>query len=337
VSKPRTRRCAVPALLALLALVAGCAGDEPPPAGGERASPSAAAPAAPTVPPAGIRVDETARTVVVPAAVSKQGQYAQLRGVIEYVLVAEGGKQYETLFLTPHRAEEIHQALARLGLRRGRPATAERLPRGQAVTIEVEYEAGGKTARRPVATFLTEQATDKAVGPGRWIYTGSEETRDPGTGAPLLAASLTQSIVGLHTGDASSLVQNAEPASRAENFYRAAAEALPPTGTPVRLHFGRPAVRADPARRRVHALFSGRVQDVGFCEFAERSARMLDLVGFVQNLGDGRVESVVEGPAEKVADLLQRLKQGPRAARVEGVVIAEEPLQADFETFDYWN
>lgn len=49
--------------------------------------------------------------------------------------------------------------------------------------------------------------------------------------------------------------------------------------------------------RRVY--FSGRVQGVGFRDTSQRLARDFEVVGFVRNLSDGRVELVAEGdPAE---------------------------------------
>ena len=45
------------------------------------------------------------------------------------------------------------------------------------------------------------------------------------------------------------------------------------------------------------AIVSGRVQGVGFRFFAERAARRAGVRGWVRNLEDGRVETVVEGKA----------------------------------------
>ncbi|HUT35911.1 MAG TPA: acylphosphatase [Planctomycetota bacterium] len=86
--------------------------------------------------------------------------------------------------------------------------------------------------------------------------------------------------------------------------------------------------------KRVHAFLSGRVQGVGFRAFTEREARMLKLTGWVKNLRDGRVEAVVEGPPDKVAALLEKLKTGPRAAKVEKLDVKDEPAEGGFEGFE---
>ncbi len=72
-----------------------------------------------------------------------------------------------------------------------------------------------------------------------------------------------------------------------------------------------------PTRR--HWFFSGRVQGVGFRWTCVEHARLLGLRGWVQNLPDGRVEAVAEGPAGRLEDLLSFLKGGPGAIHVDSV------------------
>jgi len=77
---------------------------------------------------------------------------------------------------------------------------------------------------------------------------------------------------------------------------------------------------------RLVALVKGRVQGVGYRAFAQKKALELGLSGYAENLPDGRVEVVAEGPEEDLRAFLHHLKQGPRLARVEGVEVqwAEE-------------
>ena len=83
--------------------------------------------------------------------------------------------------------------------------------------------------------------------------------------------------------------------------------------------------------RRVRV--SGRVQGVGFRFFAERVARDAGVRGWVRNLPDGTVESVVEGDESAVARYLDRLREGPRSGRVTDVRV-EEAVWSGFESFD---
>jgi acylphosphatase len=72
--------------------------------------------------------------------------------------------------------------------------------------------------------------------------------------------------------------------------------------------------------QRLHAIISGKVQAVGFREFVRHEAATRGLCGYVRNGDDGRtVEVVAEGEERPLDDLLSRLREGPRFARVDSV------------------
>jgi acylphosphatase len=64
---------------------------------------------------------------------------------------------------------------------------------------------------------------------------------------------------------------------------------------------------------------SGRVQGVGFRFFAERTAAILGVGGYVKNLFDGRVEVYAIGSARQMDALKCALQRGPRMGAVERV------------------
>ena len=66
-------------------------------------------------------------------------------------------------------------------------------------------------------------------------------------------------------------------------------------------------------------LVRGRVQGVGFRFFAEERARLDGVAGYVRNLPDGRVETLVEGDVEAVTRFERAIRHGPPGARVEEV------------------
>ena len=66
-------------------------------------------------------------------------------------------------------------------------------------------------------------------------------------------------------------------------------------------------------------LVSGQVQGVCYRAFAQDAALERGLVGFVQNLPDGRVEVVVEGPRKEIEKFLDQLRVGPPRAHVTAV------------------
>lgn len=78
-------------------------------------------------------------------------------------------------------------------------------------------------------------------------------------------------------------------------------------------------IRAGSDDQQLHAIVSGKVQGVGFRAFTERQARDLGLSGWVRNLSDGTVEVTAEGPRSQLKQLVEYLKQGPTAARVDNV------------------
>ena len=76
----------------------------------------------------------------------------------------------------------------------------------------------------------------------------------------------------------------------------------------------------DPDRIRLHAIVRGRVQGVNFRTFTAQHARRLGVIGTVRNLAEGRsVEVDAEGDRPQLEELLARLHEGPRFARVERI------------------
>lgn len=86
-------------------------------------------------------------------------------------------------------------------------------------------------------------------------------------------------------------------------------------------------------KARLHAFVSGRVQGVFFRDFTRRWARTLGLTGWVRNVFDGRVEVMAEGNQEALETLIEKLKEGPPAARVENVEVEWDEYRAEF--FDF--
>lgn len=75
-------------------------------------------------------------------------------------------------------------------------------------------------------------------------------------------------------------------------------------------------------RRRL--VFSGRVQGVGFRATCRWLARGFDLVGYVRNLADGRVELVAEGETAELDRYLAAV-QSEMGGFIRGVHSESEP------------
>ncbi|MHB1845753.1 MAG: acylphosphatase [Deltaproteobacteria bacterium] len=87
------------------------------------------------------------------------------------------------------------------------------------------------------------------------------------------------------------------------------------------------------AIERAELVVTGRVQGVFFRQSALGEAQRLGLVGFVRNLADGSVESVVEGPAHAVLAYEEWCRKGPLFAKVAGVQVKRSAPRGEFRTF----
>lgn len=80
-------------------------------------------------------------------------------------------------------------------------------------------------------------------------------------------------------------------------------------------------------------LISGRVQGVGFRFFAERVANQLGISGYVKNSWDGKVEVYAIGDETSLEEFKRHLAEGPRSARVRGIVESDESVKRRYTTF----
>ena len=85
--------------------------------------------------------------------------------------------------------------------------------------------------------------------------------------------------------------------------------------------------------KRLHIWVNGNVQGVYFRHNTARMAAVLDVRGWVRNLGDGRVEIVCEGDDEALEEMLDWSRHGPTGASVEGIEIEWEEYTGEFNGF----
>ena len=75
-------------------------------------------------------------------------------------------------------------------------------------------------------------------------------------------------------------------------------------------------------RKRVRA--AGRVQGVFFRDSVRRAAVAAGVAGSAENLADGTVEVVLEGPDEAVEQLVEQMRRGPGHAVVDRLDVEDE-------------
>ena len=78
----------------------------------------------------------------------------------------------------------------------------------------------------------------------------------------------------------------------------------------------------------------GAVQGVGYRVFVQHQAADLGVVGYVENRAGGGVRVVAQGRERILEVLLDRLREGPRLAKVKNVVFHERPVTFDYDTFE---
>jgi acylphosphatase len=84
---------------------------------------------------------------------------------------------------------------------------------------------------------------------------------------------------------------------------------------------------------RAHVYVTGYVQGVFFRHSMAKRARDLGVSGWVRNLGDGRVEAVIEGEESDVGAVVDWCHSGPPHATVEQVEVSWEPATREFSVF----
>lgn len=77
----------------------------------------------------------------------------------------------------------------------------------------------------------------------------------------------------------------------------------------------------------------GKVQGVAFRFWTQQNARALDIVGWVRNDVDGSVEAFLQGSEDNVARLIERMRGGPPAAKVDALHTSEA-APADHDDFE---
>jgi len=72
---------------------------------------------------------------------------------------------------------------------------------------------------------------------------------------------------------------------------------------------------------------TGRVQGVGYRDWAMATAQRLGLKGWVRNRVDGSVEALVVGDDDAVGKMIEACRRGPTLAKVDAVDV--EPVDLD--------
>jgi acylphosphatase len=84
----------------------------------------------------------------------------------------------------------------------------------------------------------------------------------------------------------------------------------------------------------IKVIIQGRVQGVFFRAETQKAARLLNLRGYVKNLGDGSVEAVFQGEEDAVKKMITWCNTGSPASRVDHVLSEPAIFNPDSDDFD---
>lgn len=86
--------------------------------------------------------------------------------------------------------------------------------------------------------------------------------------------------------------------------------------------------------KRVHLLVGGRVQGVYFRQGMMETAEKNNVLGWVRNLPDNKVEAVLEGNDSNVDAVVEWARFGPAGAVVQELKVTEEEYVGEFSDFE---
>lgn len=195
-----------------------------------------------TRPAAAMTVDKATRTIVIPALIAPR-KLDYLKDIYPIEVIAcwphpKGKKAHETVVTIEVAPSELHKALESLGLKPGKPATAETPAEGPELRISIELTgADGQARRLPIEKTLVDRKTGLAMPTVKWLFTGSVMSQpNPEKDEKFYGADLTGTLICVfpvtdQTVIQSNLSAKDEPLLKMETNKKI----LPPEGTPVKL------------------------------------------------------------------------------------------------------
>lgn len=174
-----------------------------------------------------IIINKSEKSVSFPAHINMN------KGLLEYVLVRNGGKTHESLLRTAIEPYSLQVALLLIGMEgTDKPLDfqgAPEKPQGTAVTISLELQnAAGKMISLSPEEMCTKNVDNKfePINNLTWIFTGSV-VRDG-----RFLAQTEGSMIALYH-DPVALIDNSSPGGESDKIWFVKEDKVPPVGTPV--------------------------------------------------------------------------------------------------------
>ena len=204
--------------------------------GGSQAGPASQPAARPIKPAKGLRINLTARQVVLDAVVSERQE------MLEFLLCKKGTKDYESLLVTTVPPSSLHAALLALNLMPGKPARWSQVPgkepvflspSGATLEIAVRWKDAKGRRSKPVTDWLLIAGGKQKPTHNRWVFVGSSFLDDGSywadeEGHHVSLANFASSVIDVpfRSSDKTAFLE-----------FRPNTDAVPPKGTAVEVVF----------------------------------------------------------------------------------------------------
>ena len=184
----------------------------------------------------GVSLNKETKTATFPGTIN------MTRGLIEYLLVQEGGKTHESLLATKVEPYHLHVAMLLLGAKVAKPdgekappdtidaqylKTAPK-PKGDNVIIKVRWKDGDKDVEMNVEDLIQDDATKSPMSRGPWVYNGSMLS------GGMFLAQEERDFAALVI-DPAALINNTRPGSDNDQIWEIRANIVPKENTPVEI------------------------------------------------------------------------------------------------------
>lgn len=83
----------------------------------------------------------------------------------------------------------------------------------------------------------------------------------------------------------------------------------------------------------IYCTVQGKVQNVGYRDFVQRTAKEYALMGWVRNDSNGRVEVIAQGFPDNLKEFVEKLHGGSVLAQVESVAVDWRTPEKHFDDF----
>jgi hypothetical protein len=166
--------------------------------------------------------------------VEAEGSVCQTNGILEFIAVEPGGRDYESIFTLKCRPSSLKFALLLIGCE---PDETD----GTRLAISAQWTQNGKPHQQPIEKFLIDRnTTNSPPATLPWIFTGSGFATNPITGKQVFQSDEEQAFIALWQQPSILInlaASHGNPYRGEDQGFEINSATLPPKDTPIKLIF----------------------------------------------------------------------------------------------------